>query len=218
MCTDLESVDLVRDLSQLFDAHEVPFHVENEWVVPFGRLPAIRATWFPREQSGRLDVEVLLDDEGTIIYECFAGFGAPDTGKADAIKNFCINSFHVLLAAFWEDNDPEQVTTERWLIGERAYTAFIGNFGTRGSKGLVPELPPAMFETIENAVKSQRFNGNCYWLRNFFADVEGEQTFESLLNNEVWDHGLHALRSIEWPKSDGYYSVRNFIVLTTADD
>jgi hypothetical protein len=68
----MEPITLVKELSDLIEAHEVPFHVEDEWVVPSSKLPAIRAKWYPREDNGLLEVDVLLEDE-RIINECFAG-------------------------------------------------------------------------------------------------------------------------------------------------
>ncbi len=208
----LEPVDLVQQLSDLMEAHDVPFHVENEWIVPYGQLPAIRATWFPRENTGRFDVDVLVRD-GVILQECFAGFGAANVGIADGLQNFCTNSFHVLLAAFWDKNDPDQVTTERWLVGNKPYKAYIGNFGTRGSKDAEPSIPDGLFESIEKTVKLESLDHDCHWIRHFFCDVKGDQTFEVLLDNEHWQNGRESLMSLDWQKSGGYYSVRNFIVL-----
>ena len=95
----MNPVSLVEEISDLFEAHNVPFHVEDEWVVPFGKLPAIRVTWYPREESGLFEAEVLLEDK-RILLECFAGIGQGKKGITDALQNFCVNSFHVLLAAF----------------------------------------------------------------------------------------------------------------------
>jgi len=172
----MQPVSLVKQLSELIGAHDVTYHLEDEWVVPYGKLPAIRATWFPRDQNGVLEVEVLIRDQ-LIINECFAGIGDGEVGMKDAFENFCINSLHVLLAAFWERNDPEQVTTEVWEISGRPYTAYIGNFGTRGSLEVSPDMPAGLFESIERAVKTESFDSESYWIRHFFCGVGGEQTF-----------------------------------------
>lgn len=194
------------------ESHEIPFHTEDEWVVPYGKLPAIRATWFPREGSGRLDVEILVSD-GNIIYECFAGLGEGSEGIADGISNFCTNSYHVLLSAFWDRDDPEQVETEEWQIGESTYTAYAGNLGTRASKEGEAIIPEELFETIERAIKNQPLTNDVHWVRHFFANVSGEHTFESLLDNENWDAGLSALKTLPWAAPNSYFSVRSFIVL-----
>lgn len=208
----MEPITLENELSKLMAAHDVPFHLENEWIVPSGKLPAIRATWYPRESSGRLNVDVLLEDQ-RIITECFAGIGSGREGINDALENFCVNSFHVLLASLWGFDDPGQVITECWDLEGGKYTAFVGNFGTRGSKEVNAVIPEGLFEAIEKAIKNEPIEKDLSWFRCFFCDVFGEQTFEALKNNEVWEAGVSALKSLPWEKTKGYYSVRNFLIL-----
>ena len=207
----MKTINLKKQLSDLMAAHHVPFHVEDEWVVPFSKLPAIRATWFPSESTGRLEVEILLDDH-RVITESFAGIGTGDEGVNDALQSFCVNSFHVLLAAFWQVNDPEQVTVEEWNIQGKPFSAFIGNFGTRGSDGVEPVIPDKLFDVIEHTIKQESIEHDIAWFRCFFCDVSGEHIFEALKNNEIWESGVSALKSLPWINSEGYYSVRSFVV------
>lgn len=208
----MEPVSLLDELSELMKAHGIQFHTENEWIVPYGKLPAVRAIWYPREHNGLLEIEVLLEDE-RIMHECFSGIGVGREGINNSIQNFCINSFHVLLAAFWKLNDSEQVTTEEWGIGGKSYIAYIGNFGTRGSHGVSPKMPENLFETIEKTIQKESIDHEISWFRCFFCNVSDEHVFEALKNNEVWEYGLSALKSLQWKKVDDYYSVRNFLVL-----
>jgi len=209
----MEPIVLVNQISDLMNAHKVPFHVEDEWIVPHGKLPALRGTWYPDEQNGRLDIDVLLDDN-RIINECFAGIGSESEGINDALQNFCVNSYHVLLSAFWQNNDyPEQLTIEKWTINNNVFKVYIGNFGTRGSDGVSPEIPKNLFETIEYTIKNETLHHKVSWFRCFFCDISGDHIFEALKNNEVWESGMNALKALPWKCTNGYYSVRNFIVL-----
>ena len=97
----MEPVSVSQLLAALFEAHGVEFVVHEGWVAPGGRLPAIRATWYPRGKTGRLDVDVLLEDDNRHFQEAFAGVGEGEAGLRDAWENFCRNSFHVLLSALW---------------------------------------------------------------------------------------------------------------------
>ncbi len=208
----MEPITLEKELSELMTGHELPYHIENEWVVPLGKLPAIRATWYPREDSGLLEVDVLLEDK-RIINECFAGIGSGREGLNDALQNFCINSFHVLLASLWGLTDTDQVMTENWNFRGKEYTAFIGNIGTRGSGEVDAEIPDGLFETIEKSIRNEPLKDNLSWFRCFFCSVSGEKTFEALKDNEVWQSGVSALKTLPWANTNGYYSVRNFLVL-----
>ena len=211
----MESIDLKEYISELFQAHDVPFHTENEWVVPYGELPAIRSTWFQKETIGVFEVEVLLDG-GRIINECFSGFGVGKDGILSGLDNFCVNSFHVLLSAFWNKHDSEQVEVENWLINGTNYKAYIGNLGTRATKGVEASIPENLVESLEKAIKNEALESEVSWFRVFFGSVSGKFTFEALKENEVWEKGISMLSAQLWEKPEGYYSVRNFIVLRKA--
>lgn len=208
----MNPLDLKEYVCELFENHNLPFHTEKEWVVPFGQLPAIRATWYQKETRGVFEVEVLLDD-GRIINECFSGFGVGVEGILSGLENFCVNSFHVFLSAFWNRHDSTQVEIESWLINEFNYKAYIGNFGTRATEGVDPTIPVGLFESLERVIKSESLSNEVIWFRVFFANVSGEFTFEALKENEDWESGIAMLGDQPWESADGYYSVRNFIVL-----
>ncbi|CAN7197795.1 DUF6348 family protein [Pseudoduganella sp. LjRoot289] len=199
-------------LVRLFEGHDIECTTHNDWVLPNAELPALRATWFPGSSNGRLDVQAFVR-EGVTIEECFAGIGKDEVGLNDALTNFTVNSFHVLLAALWNQNDKTQVTTEDWSIGGRRYTAFIGNFGTRGSEGVTADIPADLFAQVENVVKLDSLMGELHWFRFFFCNVAGQRTFEALKDNETWKSGIRCLEGVQWADSMGYYSVRLFVVL-----
>ncbi|KAB0734768.1 hypothetical protein F7O94_31975, partial [Pseudomonas aeruginosa] len=136
----MEAVSASQHLAALFDSHQIEYVAHGEWVAPNGRLPAIRATWYPGEKTGRLDVDVLLEDERQ-LQEAFAGIGGGEEGLQDALRNFCSNSLHVLLSVFWGHAGEDQVLVETWEIGERRFEAHIGNLGLRGAEGKAPALP-----------------------------------------------------------------------------
>lgn len=206
------SLDTSEFFLRLFESHGIECTTHNDWIVPNSKLPAIRATWFPGPSSGRLDVQVLVR-KGMTIEECFAGIGEGAAGLHDALTNFTVNAFHVLLAALWNRNDETQVTTEDWSIGGTQYTAFIGNFGTRCSEGVVADVPTDLLAQVETVIKLNSLMGDLHWFRFFFCNVAGQRTFEALKDNEPWDSGTHCLERVRWVDSMGYYSVRLFVVL-----
>jgi len=208
--------DHVRDtLQDILTQHGLECVVEREWVVPRAELPAIRALWNEGERSGRLDVQVLVS-QGVLIDECFAGLGAGEQGFNDALQNFMANSLHVLLAALWGVNEPDQMTVEHWNVSGKDYVAYIGNIGTRGATGATVQPPAQLFREIEKRVKAEPLTKDLHWVRTFFASVSGSPTFEALLDNEPWEGGVEALKGITWPDAPGYYSFRNFLVLRAA--
>jgi Family of unknown function (DUF6348) len=212
---DPNQSEVLEELRGLLSQHGLDCTMEPEWLVPNGRLPAIRAKWYPREKSGRLDVEVLLE-KGRVIQECFVGIGTGRAGLENAMINFSLNSLHVLLSSLWNIKDDQQVLSEDWEMGGRPFTAYIGNFGRRASGGMRVEVPKDLFETIRNRICQEGLPGDIHWFRVFFCNVAGQHTYEALKDNALWEAGLAGLKGIVWPETDGYYSVRNFIVLRRA--
>jgi hypothetical protein len=201
-------------LSKLFQAHGVACVVHDDFVIPNSELPAVRGLWYPDQSSGQLDIQVFIRDK--LVIESFAGFGQGDAGLYDALRNFTINSFHVLLAAFWGKNDPEQVTTEEWVVGGKRYIAYIGNFGGRCTKGVTAHAPDELFPAIEVAIKHEPLVEDLHWFRLFVSNIANEFTFEALKDNEDWPAGQRCLEAAPWERNGGYYSVRLFAVLRAA--
>lgn len=208
----MEPVSLKSQMADLLTARDIAFDQEGEWLIPYGELPAIRTSWIAGENSGRLDVEVLLQDN-RIIHECFAGLGQKEDGIQDALNSFELNSFPVLLAAFWKINDPEHVTCKEMLASGNLYNAFIGGISCRGSVEANASIPEGFVDLIESAIKNETSLPGAHWFRVFFCNVADQQSVEALANNEPWAAGTDALNKLAWEQSPGYYSVRQFIVL-----
>ena len=202
-------------LIRLFKAHDIPCTVEDSWVFPYSQLPAIRCIWHPPQQAGagRLDVEVLLADGRTLI-EHFAGVGEGNLAIMDGVQNFVLGSFPVLLASLYGKTDPERVVTERWFLGGTDWTVYVGNFARRASNGMDIPVPKPAFASIQSAVESTPLASDLHWFRTFYCQIGSQQIFEALMDNEPWQQGEAALKSIPWEKCEGYYSARNFLVLS----
>ena len=208
----MNATEITAALQHLLEAHGLACTTENDWVLPHGQLPAVRAFWHQGEITGRLDIHVLMEG-GTLIEEAFGGLGTGEDGFHDALQNFMRNSLHVLLAAFWGKDEHDQMTTETWQIGGINFRAYIGNFGTRAMLGGHAHIPPQLFPELQSTITKQPLGAGLHWIRTFFANSNGEPTFEALLDNQDWPAGMACLKSIPWKKTKGYYSVRNFLVL-----
>lgn len=211
----MSEINVQDVLLEVMTEHGLDCAVQEGWVLPNGTLPAIRAYWFPRESSGRLDVQVLIEPN-VVVEECFAGVGEGNAALGDALKNFMFNSLHVFLSAFWGKTDEDQVLVESLTLGGTQYVAHIGNVGVRASAGVEVSPPKELLESIISALREESCFPQVGWCRVFFASVNGEPTYEALLNNEVWPRGLEALRPLGWPTSSGFYSFRNFIMCVAA--
>lgn len=211
----MNSQQLQQAIATLFTRHGVELLPHEDWLLQGGTFPAIRVAWHerPEGRSGRLDVEVVAGP-GRYMLESFAGVGGGEAGCKDAFQQFVINDFHVLLAAFWGIMRPEEVTVEHWEIGGQPFTAYIGGFGTRAAVEGPVEIPPQAFVTVEAALKKTDLPQALHWARIFHCNINAQGSVsEALLDNEPWPEGEVALKSIDWPVTDHYYSVRNFLIL-----
>jgi hypothetical protein len=214
-----KDLDTTTAIKTIFQAHGIPCATHEDWVLPHGSVPAVRAVWHPRQGLGQLDVQVLIEP-GVIIEECFAGVGEGEAAFHDALRNFLTNSLHVLLTAFWgvdgAEGGTKLVTTETWEINGKSYQAYLGNAGIRASAGVHVPLPKNLIDEIEAVVKLEPLNGNTHWVRTFVSNLNGEPTFEALLDNKYWENGMDCLKNLTWTPREGYYSIRHFLVLRAA--
>ncbi|WP_347905314.1 DUF6348 family protein [Pseudomonas purpurea] len=210
--TEINTQDVLRNI---MTEHGLDCGVEDDWLLPEGRLPAIRAYWYPGEALGRLDIQVFIEPN-VIIEECFAGFGEGDEAFGDALRRFMDNSLHVFLSAFWGKTDDDQVLIENLYIGEKKYVAYFGNIGIRSSAGVDVSPPSEVFGLIKTVLERETTSDRVNWCRTYCGNVKGSYTYEALLNNEVWPRGVDALQKIQWPETDGFYSFRHFCVCVAA--
>jgi hypothetical protein len=212
------SQEATQVLQQLLESHGVHCEQHQDWLIAEGRFPAIRARWFPKPHGGQLDIDVGLDASGTMLVESFAGIATkPGTNALhDAFHNFVLNSFHVLLAALWNRVDDQQVLQETWSVGGTNFTAWMGNVGTRSSSDAAVALPKPLMPALEAAVRAEPLSPTLHWFRFYFGQFRNDPTIEALQDNGQWPAGQQALRSLDWPTTDGFYSARLFVVLKPA--
>lgn len=120
-------------LIDAFKSHNVAIENEkNGWInfprrndAPFyayqTRQPKIRGEVVDRKQHPnnlvvQIDISLLLSD-GRILCESFAGIGEDEKSAiGNGLTNFLSGSFHVLLNAFYFQQNDEQVSVENWEI------------------------------------------------------------------------------------------------------
>jgi len=215
-----EANDLLADL---LEAHDLPAEVDRGWIFTAEDTPPLSAEFFNQRQQEsvyalQLDVRAGLAD-GRMLVESFAGWGPslPDAATR-AFANFAVNSLHVLLGAFFRKPD-DQILVEEWEIAGARWKAFIGNLGINARCGEQRSLPDSLFPTIERLIRSSRLDQDMHWFRFFYCNVgTGEVVTEALFDNESWQSGEEALRSLPWERADSYYSVREFLVLRRIGD
>ncbi|RZI57419.1 MAG: hypothetical protein EOP37_20420 [Rubrivivax sp.] len=200
-------------LKAALEQHGLPCSVENDWLIPHGRLPAIRAMWNPGEQVGRLDIQAFIAKD-VMIEESFGAAGAGDEALGPAFGGFVMGALHVLLSALWSVGSSCLAHGEKWIAAGRPYDAHVGGTIRRSSEGLDSKNPPELEDAWRRAIESEALTADIHWFRLYVGQVNGDFTFEALKDNERWDAGLTCLRQLPWEPAQGFYSARLFIALT----
>jgi hypothetical protein len=202
----------------LFRAHGVDAALQDDWVAfPNRELRASASIVSERNQqagmSVQLDVRLEITPGRTII-ESFAGVGKTrEKAVADASANFTANSFHVLLAEFFQPDD-QQVTQEEWIIGGRKSRVTVGNVGVRGKLPLEGEPMFAWFKLFRETIKRQQLRPGIHWARFYYAQAQRRMmACEVLVDNLVGKSAASEMTAFEWPCADDFYSVRVFLVM-----
>jgi hypothetical protein len=205
-------------LVKLFRGHGVEAVSQGEAIVFPGRsITASAAIVNERKQGNvtnlQLDVRLHLSHGRTLI-ESFAGFDVGrDKAIDNALANFTANSFHVLLAAFFQPDD-HQVTHEEWNVGGRAAHVTLGNVGVRGKLPLEGKPMFAWSRHFLNCVKQQSLRPGIHWVRLYYAHSKHKAiACEILLDNLIWETVAAEMAAFDWPAAEEFYSVRIFLVL-----
>ena len=172
---------------------------------------------FSTHASVQLDVHFEIGPGRTIVESC-VGIGASvEEAIANAELSFASNALHVLLAAF-AGGETDQVTVEEWECGGVPFRVVLGHMTGRGAppKG---GSPTSWFATVEAAMRAAALSPRTHWLRVYCARTGGpQQITEVLLDNEEWPSLAAELAALPWPATDGFYSVRIFMVLDPGFD
>ena len=207
-------------LEQLFRCHHVEAKQDGEWVTFPGRQyrasAAIVQEQHPRPNFITVQLDVRLDlGDGRVLIESFMRMGTSrDKAVGDSFQNFTINSFHVLLRAFFAPSD-EQVTTEEWNIAGKQRRVVVGNLGMRGTPPVPEKMPVEWFPTVESKLKAMPLAGGTHWVRIYYAQMNGKMMeLEVLLDNDHWVPLKDSLKDIVWPTGTGFFSMRLFMVIT----
>lgn len=209
-----------ESIQRLFSEHDVVASWEGS-ALSFPDLshtlePVIVSETYPASSTVAIQLDIRLTlGSGEYVLESFGGFGTTRAeAERDAIQNFAANSFHVLLAAFFNHSQTDQVTVESWIIGDTEYDVVLGNIGMRGQFPLSGEGTPDWFIAAEQDLKRQPMEQGIHWIRLYYAQFDNQPSaVEALLDNDTWQPLQSTLSAYEWPKSQDFYSVRIFLVL-----
>lgn len=202
-------------LRSAFEAHGVRGELRDGWLDFGASRPAVRGSVHRvGERLWKLNVQVFLPD-GSAISEAHAAPGSSlDDAFARLRVKFLSGSFHVLLAAFFDRVDEEQITVEQWEVHGVPWTVVLGPLTGEQSGERPMDVPPGLMPVIERAAVRTVPTLPTRWCRFFHARFDGQPGGGELLVNDINDAAaFEAITAQEWPRLDGYQSKRLFLVM-----
>lgn len=206
-------------LKELLTGHSLSIGHYHDWLTLGDGLPGFRASVHNLREAGenfftlQLDIEVVVEADILIVESC-AGWGeSPEAALVNGFSNFALYSLHVFLNGFCGQSD-EQVNVEEWEIDNQKWKVVAGNFVIRNFAEQSIEAPESLFAEIELMLRQKGLEPGVHWLRVFYCNVgDGSVECECLLDNETWEEAQDRLQTLDWPKLESFYSVRNFLVM-----
>jgi len=194
----------------------------GEWM-QIGNHPAkirARATHETPQDDGtaiHIEVDVQLPS-GKTITEWYIGQGkTADIAQREAVRSFAMVSAHVLLNAIWEVPIPGQVETQSWQIGSQRWRAWLGPFQVFAADSTGNIAPRGMIDSMRTTVSQAKLENDVNWFRFIHSSLgppHNRVVTEAAKNNEPWPDGDKMLKSLQWPATDKYWSLREFVILT----
>jgi hypothetical protein len=157
-----------------------------------------------------------LLDENSLIEEVFAAFGdTPIEAITGAMEQFCLCMLHPILAACCDCLDKEQVTSKKWKYNLfTTANLWSGNVALRSSSGIFVDTPKEWFGSVFDELRHVSIRKGYNWANLYCSRFNnGPLIASASLNQSEWAAGLEATTRLAWPKFDGFYGARLFVIV-----
>lgn len=150
---------------------------------------------------------------GAEIIEFVAGMGESEEAAVnDSMVNFTLSTFHVVYKAFLNPDDPHQ-TIKELTIGGKSRQAAFGNMFIRGEQGANKDLD-AMQASIEKVLSELALSDDPHWIKIVYGQHKNAPTIVAVtLDNNDEVKLTEQVKQLDWPKQDGFYMVKQFVVI-----
>ncbi len=209
------------ELIDLLRTHGLDVATHEDWTLVDNKLPVLRGGYHvtrnePASSMIQMDLELRLNAERS-IYEHYAGTGeTEEQAVAQALFKFCIGAFHVFLSAYWDHHEADQVDLTHWSLQGGQWDVFIGAMFNFASEGQAAGFPKDYISTVQEAISGLVLTPEDHWFSFYGANLKGELTMDAYLDNGAWPELNNRLKQLDWPPANGFYSIRNFILLRPA--
>lgn len=207
-------------LRESLASHGLPVRVQDDgWIEVGESRSAVRARSYETDRSdagaiARLDVSVALEDGRLLVESTGAPGPDADAAAVACMGKFLVGTLHPLLGAFFGHREHQDI--ERWSVRGVEFDAFLGPILAQSAEASPPAVPPIAPALKELVCVRGDVARRAHWIRLYFARMgKADQagTFEAIWDNEPWPEMVEAMKKLEWPASEGFFSLRQFLVI-----
>ena len=197
---------------------EASLSESSRWIEVPGHPPANAEIFFRNTGSEdhfqlQLNARFALDD-GRVICESVVGLsGSKEEAILKAFQSFGINSLHTILCALYGYPCDDQVSIEVIEFEGENWEVIFGPMATNRDHSVIPKDFSA-FVTDQISKKKNVSPHHLHWARFYWGQQNGEcLASEALWDNEPWEEAQEDIKTLDWPQVDGFYQVRQFLIL-----
>jgi len=145
------------------------------------------------------------------ITEFVAGIGkTEEEAIKDALLNFTLTTLHVVYKGFINADDPH-MTIDSVVIDGVSRDVIAGDLYMRSEKK--PDLH-AMRAQIQDALKNLPLTAGPHWIKVVYGQINSKPTTVAVtLDNADHPDLTEAVKNLNWPRRDGFYMVKQFILV-----
>lgn len=218
----LLNIDINEQLIEILEQFNMELKKIEDYYFVDELFPGIAAQAFEMERFEnsvvvQVDIHILLPEQ-SFVESFVAHAETVEEAVAEALEQFEVNVLHTLIMAFWSKAKQIEngVGTDIWEINGHRWQVVISNYGYRGEEALdeIIDDSDSMFIEIAKAIKALPLEKDIYAIRSVYTNVDaGRKVTEALINNEEFPALEEAISKLPWKSTEGYYSVRNFVVV-----
>jgi hypothetical protein len=148
------------------------------------------------------------------ITEFVAGTGKSEKEAInDSLLNFMLTTFHVVYKGFINANAPHLNVKSLEISGAKR-DVIMGDILSRSAGSDKQVELNSMRREIQGVLKDLPLGPDPHWIKIVYSQDRGKPvTVAATLDNEGDDKLTDAVNQLHWPRSDGFYIAKQFIVI-----
>ena len=192
--------------------------VDSSGVGIAGNATRLRAGLYDSNRNEKgfvVEVEFSVQlPNGREIVEFVAGNGATEKEAInDAMLNFTVTTFHVIYKGLMNDADPHMRAIPLEINGKKR-DVIAGDILMRGTASTTEIDLHAVRNEIQGLLKNVALSPELHWIKIVYGQNDNVPVIAAATLDNADHPGItDGLRRLNWPRRDGFYMAKQFIII-----